>query len=388
MEFKSNKQEPIAGYPQGSLNSTSISTMTKMLVLVAFVFSISIPMHANAGIFSQIADFFSGDAKADTIDNGQNSQTAPVLEAKLSTNPKDTVTDSPLKMNEDDVLMPEVGALGTALDVEDYPEEDEINVYITKKGDTLSKIAQMYKVSVNTIVWANDGLDPKKALKEGTSLLIMPISGVSHTVAKGDTLNKIAKKYAADADEIARFNGVTDETLAVGDIIVVPNGELAIPKKATSTSIAKKATNVINNLKVYAGNGKGTSRYIAGYDGPSQGGYYRKPVYCVTTQGLHGKNGIDLGCKVGTPVAAAASGTVIAARGGWNGGYGNMIIISHPNGTQTLYGHLSRINVTTGQDVGDGEIIGATGNSGQSTGPHLHFEVRGARNCYVDGSCR
>jgi murein DD-endopeptidase MepM/ murein hydrolase activator NlpD len=388
MEFKKAQQESIADYSQDSSHKDPIYNSTKILVLVIFVFSVMFPMHANASIFAQIADFFSGDAKAETVNNGQNSQTAPVLEARLSTNPKNTTIETPLKMNIDDVLMPEVGALGTALDIEDYPEEDEINVYITKKGDTLSNIAKMYNVSVNTIVWANDGLDPKKALKEGTSLLIMPISGVSHTITKGDTLNKIAKKYSADADEIARFNGVTDETLAIGDVIVVPNGELAAPKKTVNTTISKKATNAINNLRVYAGNGKGTSRYISGYDGPSQGGYYRKPVNCVITQGLHGKNGIDIGCKVGTPVSAAANGTVIAARGGWNGGYGNMIIISHPNGTQTLYGHLSRINVTTGQDVSDGEIIGATGNSGQSTGPHLHFEVRGARNCYVDGSCR
>lgn len=386
MEFKKAQQEPIADYSQDSLYKNNVSHTVRILVLVVFVVSVVFPMHANASIFAQIASLFSGDAKAETINNGQNSQTAPVLEAKIVTNSKDENSDIPLKMNSDDVLMPEVGALGTALDIEDYPEEDEINVYITKRGDTLSNIAKMYKVSVNTIVWANDGLDPKKPLKEGTSLLIMPISGVSHTVIRGDTLNKIAKKYSADANEIARFNGVTDETISVGDTIIVPNGELATPKK--TNNIAKRATNTIGNLKVYAGNGKGTSRYISGYDGPSQGGYYRKPVLCIITQGLHGKNGIDMGCKVGTPVAAAAPGTVIAARGGWNGGYGNMIIISHPNGTQTLYGHLSKINVTTGQDVGDGEIIGATGNSGQSTGPHLHFEVRGARNCYVDGSCR
>lgn len=386
MELNSKQCEPLAARPQSSLNKTSLF-LSKTIVLALLLVIVSAPKPAHAGILSQIADFFSGDAKADTIDNDRNSQTAPVLEAKLSPNPREKTPESVIAMSTDNVLVSEVGALGTALDVEDYPEEDEINVYITKKGDTLSKIAQMYKVSVNTIVWANDGLDPKKALKEGTSLLIMPISGVNHTIKKGDTLSKIAKKYNADADEIARFNGVTDETLAVGEEIIVPDGEIAIAKTTTPKK-TKTISNITNSLKVFAGNGKGTSKYLAGYDGPSQGGYYRKPVYCVITQGLHGKNGIDMGCPIGTPVAAAAEGTVISAKSGWNGGYGNIIIISHPNGTQTLYGHLSKIHVSSGQNVADGEIIGTTGNSGQSTGPHIHFEVRGARNCFVDGSCR
>ncbi len=388
MELNINKQDAPAGSPQSSEYKKPAyiaSILTSWMLILSVTLT---PVSANAGILSQIADFFSGDAKAESLDNGQNSQTTPVLEAKLSIVPGEKTVESTVVMNEGDVLMPEVGVLGSALDAEDYPEEDEINVYITKKGDTLSKIAQMYKVTVNTIVWANDGLDPKKALKEGTSLLIMPISGVNHTIARGDTLAKIAKKYGADATEIARFNGVTDETLAVGEELMVPNGEIAAPKPKVTT-IAKKTTSVVNSvLNIVSGNGKGTSPYISGYDGPSQGGYYRKPVYCVITQGLHGKNGIDLGCKTGTTVVAAAEGTVIAARSGWNGGYGNMIIISHPNGTQTLYGHLSRISVSNGQSVNDGQTIGATGNSGQSTGPHIHFEVRGARNCFVDNSCR
>jgi len=374
--FVTRSQKPL-------YNSFNLAVKTTAFALL-FVLLMS-PQHANAGIFSKIGDLFSSDAKAETVESDTNSQNAPILEAKLGTDPKSKTNNDPVNISEEnDVLVPEVGALGSAADVEDYPEEDEISVYVTKKGDTLAKIAKMYNVSVNTIIWANDGIDNKKELKEGTSLLIMPINGVSHTVKKGENLAKIAKKYSADADEIATFNGVTDETLVVGSTIIVPNGELAVPKK----TVAPKKTSLLNNLKVFAGNGKGTSRYIPGYDGASQNGYYRRPVYCITTQGLHGKNGIDLGCPIGTAVAAAANGTVIAARTGWNGGYGNMIIISHPNGTQTLYGHLSRINVSSGESVSDGQIIGATGNSGKSTGPHLHFEVRGARNCYADGSCR
>ena len=99
------------------------------------------------------------------------------------------------------------------------------------------------------------------------------------------------------------------------------------------------------------------------------------------TQGLHGHNGIDLGAPVGTQVLASGDGRVILAKsGGYNGGYGNYVAIAHPNGTQTLYGHLSAIFVVQGQSVAQGETIGKVGSTGRSTGPHLHFEVRGAVN--------
>lgn len=382
MQLKQKQRDTLVANGQGSLHKTAYNMPTISFV-VLFLLFISIPQTTNAGIFSK---FFGNDAKAEIIESDHNSQTTPVLEPKINPNGANAKIIDPVQMGENDVLVSEVGSLGTALDVEDYPEEDEINVYITKKDDTLAKIAKMYNVSVNTIVWANDGLDSKKPLKEGTSILIMPINGVSHTVKKGDTLNKIAKKYGADGTEIARFNGVTDETLIVGDTIIVPNGEISVAKTTTKTNTVKNT--VKNSIKVFTGNGKGTSPLIPGYGGSSAGSYYRAPVHCIITQALHGKNGYDLGCPIGTPVAAAADGTVIAAKSGWNGGYGNMVIISHPNGTQTVYGHLSKLNVTTGQNVNDGQIIGATGNSGQSTGPHLHFETRGAKNCYVDDSCR
>lgn len=106
-----------------------------------------------------------------------------------------------------------------------------------------------------------------------------------------------------------------------------------------------------------------------------------RPTKGVRSQGIHGHNGVDIAAPVGTPVWAAADGKVIVARsGGWNGGYGSYVVISHSNGTQTLYAHLSRVDVTVGQSVTKGKTIGAMGNTGKSTGPHLHFEVRGGKN--------
>lgn len=376
MEFKhtqsadcDNSKKPAAQHISYSLYGT------QFIIMLVIISSFIVPIVTNAGVLSKIAQILGINAEAQSIQSEHNSQNLPVLEANINiTNSSKNIAQNESLHMEDEVLESEIGLMGTSLDIIEYPEEDEINVYTTKNGDTLSQIAKMYNVSVNTIIWANPDIDNKTKLKEGTNLLIMPVNGVKHTVKKGDTLAKIANAYKADKDEIAKFNGISDEDLATGDVIIVPDGEITVKKPATKTKIVKTKN--------------GTSKLLSGYGGTSSGNYFRRPVRCVITQGLHGKNGIDLGCPVGTTIVAAASGRVIAARMGWNGGYGNMIIISHPNGTQTLYGHLSNISVSEGQNVDDGDVIGATGNSGRSTGPHLHFEVRGARNCFADNSCR
>ena len=99
------------------------------------------------------------------------------------------------------------------------------------------------------------------------------------------------------------------------------------------------------------------------------------------TQGIHGNNGIDIGAPSGTSVVASASGRVILTRtSGYNGGYGLMIVIDHGNGVQTLYAHLKAVYINSGQTVTQGQVIGEVGNTGRSSGAHLHFEVRGAKN--------
>ena len=110
-------------------------------------------------------------------------------------------------------------------------------------------------------------------------------------------------------------------------------------------------------------------------------GFFVRPTSGTKTQGLHGHNGVDIGASIGTPVFASAEGEVISAKSsGYNGGYGSMIIISHGGNIQTVYGHLSAVKVSVGQHVSQGQVIGAVGNTGKSTGTHLHFEVRGAKN--------
>lgn len=295
------------------------------------------------------------------VDGAINSQNIPLLRAE----------SSPARASFNDIsivggvaIASETGPLGTIRDVEDVGQTNhQISTYTVREGDSIASIAKMYGVSSNTIIWAND--IKGKTIKEGQILVILPVSGVLHTVKKGDTLQSLAKKYKADIDEIIQYNDLERGSgLVAGDIITVPDGE------------------IVSIVAVKPSTSAGNSKLVRGYDGASYEGYYIRPLAGGTkTQGLHGYNGVDLGASVGTPVFASAGGTVIIARSsGWNAGYGNYVVISHMNGTQTLYAHLSRVRVYSGQLVERGDLIGNVGSTGKSTGPHLHFEVRGAKN--------
>lgn len=224
----------------------------------------------------------------------------------------------------------------------------------------------MFGVSTNTILWAND-LKSSKDIHPGDTLVILPISGVQHKVVKGETLASIVKKYKGDMEEVLAYNDLSaGASVAIGDVIVIPYG-VESTVLVTSASGSKKAPN----------------EPLHGAGGPSLGGYFISPLPggYTRTQGLHGYNAVDLGTKKGSMVVAAAAGTITVARTyGYNGGYGLYVVISHPNGTQTLYAHMSQVTVSVGQTVQQGQVIGYSGNTGLSTGPHLHFEVRGAQN--------
>jgi murein DD-endopeptidase MepM/ murein hydrolase activator NlpD len=170
-------------------------------------------------------------------------------------------------------------------------------------------------------------------------------------------VGSIAKKYGGDVDEILEYNALESASLAVGDILIIPDGEMGTPAGTSSYSRPAAPT----------------------YSSTASSGYYMRPVSGgYRSQGLHGYNAIDIAIPTGSPIYAMATGDVILARsGGWNGGYGSYIVIKHPNGTQTLYAHASSVIVGTGQHVVQGQIIGYTGNTGKSTGPHIHFEIRG-----------
>ncbi|MBU6388351.1 M23 family metallopeptidase [Patescibacteria group bacterium] len=302
----------------------------------------------------------------------------PTLKAStnIDPNPDKGLGDS-IQTTGGRALLADAGPSGTTADVVGTTQTDRISVYVVRDGDTISEIAKMYDVSVNTIIWANN-LSGVNDVHPGDTLIILPISGVKRTVTKGDTLKSIAKKYGADANEIAQFNGLdSSAALVVGSTIIIPGGEVVPP------SVKKSSP----NRRV------GREPYLGG-SGAAQNGYYGNPLPgSLVTQGIHGWNAVDLGAARGTPIHAAADGTVIIARnnGGWNGGYGNYVVITHDNGSETLYAHMSHSIVSPGQSVSAGQIIGYVGMTGSTTGPHLHFEVRGAanpfRNCAVGSVC-
>lgn len=266
-------------------------------------------------------------------------------------------------------LAPVVGPIGSeegaAIGGSAY---EEVSVYVVRSGDSLSAIAEMFGVTVDTVLSANDMKKGDK-IKEGMVLLILPFSGVEHTVAKGDTLQGIAKKYKVDIEEILLSNDIdTDAKLSIGDKLMIPGGSLSSSTVAGSSGVKS------------GGSSQGSLKTVSGY--------FINPVPgAKKSRGTSASHrGVDLAIPMGTPIKAAASGRVIFARSGYNGGFGNLVIIAHDNGTETLYPHQSKINTSVGTQVSQGDIIGYVGNTGRSTGPHLHFEVRGAKNPGDDGS--
>ncbi len=314
---------------------------------------------------------FSSNADAAIPISVPDSETPVLIAAtNVDPNPYKGLGDS-IQTSGGKALLASAGSSGTIVDIQNATPSGSISVYVVRAGDTLSEIADMFDVSVNTILWANN-LKSARDMRTGDTLIILPVSGVERTIVKGDTLKSLAKKYGADADDIAQFNNLDpDEPLVIGSSLIIPDGEIPASTPSRPSS----------------------SPTLLGGGGSFMAGYFNNPVPGGrVTQGIHGWNGVDIGAARGTPVHAAAAGTVIVARGGgWNGGYGNYVVVSHSNGTQTLYAHMKSVNVSPGQSVASGQVVGAVGNTGRSTGVHLHFEVRGAtnpfRNCRVGTIC-
>lgn len=262
-------------------------------------------------------------------------------------------------ITEGGALVPDEGPAGAGADIV-KPKNSTISIYVVQEGDTLSEIAEMFDVSTNTIKWAND-IPPSGTIRVGQTLTILPVTGIKYTVKKGDTLASIAKRFEGDAEEIANFNEL-EGPLAAGTEILIPDGVVAAAPASTSKKTGSSPS--------------------APAGTPSQVGYYLRPISGgIRTQGIHGWNGVDLAAPLGTPIVASAAGEVIVAReGGWNGGYGNYVVVRHDNGTQTLYAHASSVIVGVGQHVQQGQVIayiGATGKVSSATAYHVHFEIRG-----------
>ncbi|MHB8904071.1 MAG: peptidoglycan DD-metalloendopeptidase family protein [Patescibacteria group bacterium] len=236
--------------------------------------------------------------------------------------------------------------------------------YTVQMGDTVSTIARKFNISVNTILWAND-LNSYGFIKPGNQLTILPYSGIVYTVKSGDTLSKISNKFDIEVDKILSCNNLGN-SLKIGQKIIVP-GAKKLNEVAPAIAQATKNYTGISIIKDII---KSPSVVASGnrMAWPTQG-------YRITQYFSWRHTGVDIANKIGTPIYAADDGVVIIANGGYNGGYGNTIVIDHGNGKRTRYGHASKLFVKVGDEVEKGENIAAMGSTGRSTGPHLHFEV-------------
>ena len=311
----------------------------------------------------------------DASDTTSVDATDAVLVPAINTDPSPSTT--PDQTVADGSLVPSANLDST----NGTPGNNSISIYTVRSGDTIASIAKLYDISPNTILWANN-LPKGTSLKKGQILTILPISGIPYTTKKGDTLSAIAKRFGGDSADIAAFNGLDSDAIASGTSIIIPNGEAPsvpnVPVKSSTKNViyTSRATHFGQYRIVRTGSEAahdlgpvGTADQIAFYAAPLA--HYTK------TQDIHGYNAVDLAAPEGSPVMASAPGTVIVAKdGGYNGGYGSYIVIAHSNGSQTLYGHLSHVSVSRGDTVSRGDVIGAVGETGWSTGPHVHFEIR------------
>jgi len=242
----------------------------------------------------------------------------------------------------------------------------ELLMHTVQRGDSITAIAREFSIKPDTLLFANYNVleDSPDGLRPGQELNIPPTDGILYQWKNGDTLDKIAGKYEANPDDVLGWPGnkidLTDPKIKAGQWVMLPGG--------TRASLAK----VIET----AGGAKGVSGCPAGAVGRGIFSWPAGNHFVSGNDYSGGHQGIDIAANEGDAILAADSGVVSMSQDGWNYGYGNVIQINHGNGFVTMYAHLSMRNVTQCQSVFGGQLIGASGNTGNSFGAHLHFEIR------------
>lgn len=262
---------------------------------------------------------------------------------------------SPISVRNGVIVAPRLGPGGTP------QTRSDVEIYIVKGGDTISNLADKFGISINTILWVNN-LGARDYIRPGDKLIILPVSGVYHKVLRGESVVSVAKKYGVAIGDILAINKFTNADQAkVGQMLIVPGGVLraqAVPKAPTVFKPAQQyVTPVVGLAKMI----------------------WPAAVKYVTQYFSWRHNGVDIGCPLNTPLHAIADGVVEFA--GWSTGYGYNVVINHGGGLKTRLGHQNKVLVSTGEHVAQGQVVGLSGSTGWSTGPHTHFEVikNGAR---------
>jgi murein DD-endopeptidase MepM/ murein hydrolase activator NlpD len=244
--------------------------------------------------------------------------------------------------------------------------------YTVRRGDSVFGIARQYSIKPETLLWANYDIlqDSPDSIRVGQELKIPAVDGVYYQWQAGDTVEAVAAKFKASTDDILAWPGndidLTAPEIEAGAFVMVPGGKREFVQWIIPTvARGKSGTAGVSSTSCRGGPvGSGAFVWPAGNHYLSGNDYWS------------GHLGIDIADGEGGAVYAADSGVVTMAQGGWNYGYGNVIMIDHGNGYVTLYAHLSQLNVGSCQSVYAGQLIGLSGNTGNSFGAHLHFEVR------------
>jgi murein DD-endopeptidase MepM/ murein hydrolase activator NlpD len=246
--------------------------------------------------------------------------------------------------------------------------------YTVEKGDSIFAIANKFKLKPETVLWANYALlnDDPDSLSIGSTLTIPPVDGIYYKWQKNDELAAVAAKYKVNSSDIVSWPGnkldLTNPTIKPDAFVMIPGGWRASQQWLVPTiwrPSAGASRNISAQCTLPDNGAVGTGSFVW----PSTNHYLSGNDYSPTHLG------IDIAAANGSPLYAADSGLVVYA-GSIGGGYGIMVMIDHGNGYTTVYAHNSSLLVKCGQSVSKGQQMGYTGSTGNSTGPHLHFEVR------------
>ena len=250
-----------------------------------------------------------------------------------------------------DYVSPELAGAGDdsdqdAASLPPAPVTLEMATYRVRSGDSVSTVAKRFGLFVDTIISAN-GISSASALKPGTQLRIPNINGLVYKVRSADNLASISKRFKIDTTRIVDANDLGSSRLVAGKALFIPGARLPATeiKQALGRKVAWPVRGPLSSFFGYRDDPfTGVSRFHAG---------------------------IDIVVISGTSVRAAMDGKV--SDSGYNANYGNYVILNHADSFQTLYGHLTSASVSVGTTVAQGSVIGISGNTGYSTGPHLHF---------------
>jgi murein DD-endopeptidase MepM/ murein hydrolase activator NlpD len=305
--------------------------------------------------------------------------TAPVVAVAATAAPAATPTIEPLILEiSDEPVAADEADIWRLADVHTIiPSRPRYEVvkYTVVANDTLFVIADKFNLEPETILWGNATLaDNPNLLSVGQELNILPINGALRVVQPGDTVEKIATAFHGTYEEIVNFPGndldPDEPVLTTGQFIIIPGG--------WRDSIVWQLPVITRSTGPSAGSGE-PGACSGPFSGPVGTFTFAWPAnnhYLSGTDYLPiGHPGIDIAAGLGAPIYASDTGVIVFA--GWSTrGYGNLVIIDHGNGWQTAYAHLSQININCGGAIYQGQVLGLSGSTGNSTGAHLHFEMR------------